>query len=444
MRKLAPASVLSALSVQSQKPASTPEVKAPPPLVEKIDVSVVNVDVTVTDRHGQPVRNLTRDDFEIVEDGKPQPISNFYVVENAEARTESGPAAASAPPPERFRRKVLVLVDNLNTTVHGRNEALARLEEFINQHFDDGRYDWSIATVDSRVHLLLPMTSDKKVLHDVVAEIRRGGTKSGLKAPIARGESVTASTFSSITDLPGDLPNHRVQTTKSFQQQNKNFDEEMALTEQTMFAGNTTDAVVDAARAFGSSEGRKMILLVTGYMPFSRVSPLHRVNTGILANHMEEINLNDHRLMAMRDRIIREANASNTSFYIINGEGMEVGASGENVTISSMATPSAGSSAPDTSAADGVAGGTGGAYLPTNRIDQSLTESARRAANFYSLGFVPKHPEDARYHRIVVHLKGPPGLKLQYRDGYSSAETDLHLSPALRSPLGATMQEKSM
>ena len=445
MRKLALASLLFALSVQSQKPASTAEVTAPPPLVEKIDVSVVNVDVTVTDRHGQPVRNLTRDDFEIIEDGKPQPISNFYVVENAEARVESGPAAAGAPPPERFRRKVLVLVDNLNTSVHGRNEALARLEEFISKHFDDGRYDWSIATVDSRVHLLLPMTSDKKILHDVVAEIRRGGTKSGLKAPIARGESVTASEFSSITDLPADATGQRVQSrVAAFQAQNKNFDEEMALTEQTMFAGSTTDAVVDAARAFGSSEGRKMILLVTGYMPFSRVSPLHRMNTGILANHMEEINLNDRHLIALRDRIIREANASNTSFYIINGEGMEVGSSGENVTAKTMATPSDGSSAPDSSAMYWVAGETGGAYLPSNRIDQSLTEFDRRAANFYSLGFVPKHAEDARYHRIAVHVKGHPGLRLQYRDGYSTAETDLQLARALRSPLGATMQPSTL
>ena len=39
------------------------------PLVEKIEVSVVNVDVTVTDRAGKPVRGLTRDDFEIFEDG---------------------------------------------------------------------------------------------------------------------------------------------------------------------------------------------------------------------------------------------------------------------------------------------------------------------------------------------------------------------------------------
>src|SRR3954470_1065003 len=249
MRKIVVAvALLFAVSSQSQqKQIAHPDpVAAPAPLVEKIDVSVVNVDVTVTDRHGQPVSNLTRNDFEILEDGKPQPISNFYLVENSSVRGEKTEAVeAAAPRRQRFRPKVLVLVDNLNTNKRARHRGLAKLEQFIDQHFDDGRYDWSIATVDSRVHLLLPMTSDKQVLHDVVAEIRRGGTKSGLKEPIARGEFVTASTFSSITDLPGDLPNHRVQTTKSFQQQNKNFDEEMALTEQTMFAGNTTDAVVD-------------------------------------------------------------------------------------------------------------------------------------------------------------------------------------------------------
>jgi len=121
-----------------------------------------------------------------------------------------------------------------------------------------------------------------------------------------------------------------------------------------------------------------------------------------------------------------------------------VGSSGENVTRATMARPSDGSSAPDTSAMYWVAGETGGAYLPSNRIDESLSEFDRRAANFYSLGFVPKHAEDARYHRIVVHVKGHAGLKLQYRDGYSSAETDTQLVRALRSPLGATMQEKSM
>ena len=49
-------------------------------LTEKIDVSLVNVDVTVTS-HGAAARGLTRDDFQVFEDGVARPISNFYSVE---------------------------------------------------------------------------------------------------------------------------------------------------------------------------------------------------------------------------------------------------------------------------------------------------------------------------------------------------------------------------
>jgi hypothetical protein len=73
-------------------------------LTEKIEVSVVNVDVTVTDRNGQPVRGLTRDHFDVFEDGVRQTITNFYVVEPSQG--------------ERFRRKVLVLIDNAHTTTY--------------------------------------------------------------------------------------------------------------------------------------------------------------------------------------------------------------------------------------------------------------------------------------------------------------------------------------
>jgi VWFA-related protein len=48
-----------------------------PRLGETVDVSIVNVDVFVTDRDGNRVHGLTRNDFEIYENGKLQPISNF-------------------------------------------------------------------------------------------------------------------------------------------------------------------------------------------------------------------------------------------------------------------------------------------------------------------------------------------------------------------------------
>src|SRR5262245_52232423 len=43
--------------------------------------SLVRVDVTVTDRHGEPVTTLTADDFDVQEDGAPQTVETFKLVE---------------------------------------------------------------------------------------------------------------------------------------------------------------------------------------------------------------------------------------------------------------------------------------------------------------------------------------------------------------------------
>jgi VWFA-related protein len=440
-------------SSQSQQPQNTSPrpaaVVAPAPLVEKIDVSVVNVDVTVTDRHGQAVTGLTRDDFEIFEDGKAQPVTNFYAVENALARREVTTAVAAAPQsdpqpvPERYRRKVLVLIDNLNSTAHGRNVALDQMESFVDKHFNEGRYDWSIATVDSRIHLLLPMTSDKQVLHDVVAKIRRSGTHIDVKAPSAASRIETdplqratrstsdASSEAGTKTVPRDVTN--------------TFNDEAGLKEQTMFAHSSSAAIIDAARAFGSTEGRKIILLVTGYLPLGMATPIDHILAGDrshVGNHIQDLATGNRELGDLRERLVREANASNTSFYIISSEGLEVPE--QQPVTKSSGPPRSGSNATDTSSMFWLAKETGGAYMPGNRIGESLVDFDRRSATFYSLGYTPRHPDDLHYHRLAVHVKGHPEYRLQYRDGYSSAPADLQISRTLRSPLGAVMQPSTM
>jgi Ca-activated chloride channel family protein len=77
-----------------------------PRLGETVEVSIVNVDVVVTDGKGNRVRGLTRDDFEIFENGKPQPVSNFaeYASDGPDARvTVAGEATTSAPAPHEKR-----------------------------------------------------------------------------------------------------------------------------------------------------------------------------------------------------------------------------------------------------------------------------------------------------------------------------------------------------
>src|SRR5262245_60930247 len=70
MRLFYGATLLLPLLASAQKPPI-------PAIGASIEVSIVNVDVFVTTKDGQRVRGLTKDDFEIFENGKKQPITNF-------------------------------------------------------------------------------------------------------------------------------------------------------------------------------------------------------------------------------------------------------------------------------------------------------------------------------------------------------------------------------
>jgi Ca-activated chloride channel family protein len=73
MRSLANLSLLSVLCLNACLSASAQDADT----TIKVDVKLVNVFVTVTDEHGAPIANLTKDNFSLREDGKPQKISVF-------------------------------------------------------------------------------------------------------------------------------------------------------------------------------------------------------------------------------------------------------------------------------------------------------------------------------------------------------------------------------
>jgi VWFA-related protein len=88
---------------------------------ETIDVSIVNVDVFVTDRKGNRVRGLTASDFEIRENGKPQPITNFteyasgdagrFGVEAKQKTRHAGAAQHALSAPEK--RTIVVFIESM-------------------------------------------------------------------------------------------------------------------------------------------------------------------------------------------------------------------------------------------------------------------------------------------------------------------------------------------
>jgi len=79
-----------------------------PSLGETMEIAIVNVDVVVTDAQGKRVYGLTRDDFQILENGRSQPLSHFAEYRGT-AVTAGIDLPAAAPVEQPTQRRTLVI-----------------------------------------------------------------------------------------------------------------------------------------------------------------------------------------------------------------------------------------------------------------------------------------------------------------------------------------------
>ena len=166
MRRLASLSLLLALSAGAQEK-----------LVESIEVHVVNVDVVVTDRAGNRVPGLTKNDFELFENGKPQSITNFYEVRPDEvdaphmtSLTPAAPVTSDTPPPEARARHIVVFIDDYSVEPRTRVQLLASLHKFVAKELREGD-EATIVNWARSTHVLVPFTSDKNALLAAIDKI---------------------------------------------------------------------------------------------------------------------------------------------------------------------------------------------------------------------------------------------------------------------------------
>jgi VWFA-related protein len=402
------------------------------PLTERIDVSVINVDVVATDRSGKPLGDLTAGDFEVYEDGHLQPISNFFVIANAGVQGAPAVSTAGQPSPpadQHFRRKVVLLIDNNFIDKPPRDAALKLLDRFIDDHFAGG-YDWSVTTIGADVETLLPFTDDKAKIHAALSRAR--------KTPA----------FNSHVGLEREIlsdPSHRglregMDSTGEIFGETMRFKGREQTMRNLMATRRSAIALVEMCRAYSAEEGKKLVILVTGGM---------ERNTSFSAYDSDkDRNMRDMKLETEQilDAMTREANAANFNIYVINAKTRGMQALQHDVSNKSAGLTSNGSALYDTTGAESVdvsdvdssslklALGTGGLYMPGGRIDQSFEKIDTETSNFYSLGYHSPHPEDGKYHHIRVVVRRP-GVSIRHRDGYMDASVDQRIEQTLRAPM---------
>jgi VWFA-related protein len=142
------------------------------PYVESFEVRIHNVDVVVTDKQGATVRGLTRSDFEIAENGKPQPISNFAAYDEGSSLASGGettPAAAPTSSP-RQRRTFVLYIDEMALHPLSRQRIISSASDMVRESMQPGDEAMIVAPASAE-KVVLPPTGDKNAVLAKLAEV---------------------------------------------------------------------------------------------------------------------------------------------------------------------------------------------------------------------------------------------------------------------------------
>lgn len=153
-----------AVQTSAQSPSATPKepnvsepqaIEKPGPEVVdvvKVDTSLVNIPVTVLDRHGKYVPNLARENFRIYEDGVKQSIAHFAPLETPFS--------------------VALVLDTSGSTRFRLEEMKFAALAFMDQLRPQDRV--SVISFADNVDLLIEPTDDRKALHEAILKARQG------------------------------------------------------------------------------------------------------------------------------------------------------------------------------------------------------------------------------------------------------------------------------
>jgi VWFA-related protein len=258
-----------------------PAVIAQVPYIETFEVHLHNLDVVVTDAKGNPVRGLTKADFVVLENGTPQPITNFSLYDTSAGKASSGNEAPSAatetfeavqPPPRHF----VFFIDEIEVQRNARNRLYKRVREFV-----EAMRDGDVASV-------VRPTAPNKVVQEFTGD--RAAIESALKTAIDQSDLKMTGLSADIAQLRNAMgvenqpPNctggrGSCRESKVFMANNRS----MAQREYAFAARRRVEHRLGQLSALtsslGSIEGRKILVMVTmglGSVPGGEVRSLEQ------------------------------------------------------------------------------------------------------------------------------------------------------------------------
>ncbi len=390
---------------------------------------IVQVDVIVTSRRGALVRDLRREDFVLLDDGKAVPISAFQApparpapgAARSAAAPDAPPAAASGAAGARDLETLVVYVDNPNLSIGGRRRLLAGLRTFLPAQLAGGRFRVLVLSEERGLRALSELTTSEADVSRALAAAEQAlpGGQLALQAERTTLDQVKGV----IESLPCDSGSDCVCLLPLLQNVVRSYANERQQQLRLVFA-----RLAELAAVLGTLPGPKTLFYLSdgveqrpGAHLFEQLGDIcpavYQKDFSTLLAPIQEYDLS----RALQELAAR-ANSARLTIYPLDGAGLQAPSLADVSQGDRRYTPS-----PKTDAlkkANGEAGewllgeGTGGfPILNTNNPARALAGVADELEARYVLGFVPEREPDGRLHRIGVELKRK-GLRVRHRQSY--------------------------
>lgn len=378
--KLAAALALAALGQQTQ-------------VVFRATTNLVIVDVFVRDRSGKEITGLTKEDFTVLEDGKPQQIAIFEFqrldasgpppaparLPRSVARPQTIAVAAPGKIQYQDRRLLVLFFDHSSMPPADQVRAHEAALKFLREHMQPADLV-ALMSFSTQLKVEQDFTDDRELLEQVIRSFRIGES-SELAAEAATDQESGEDTGAAFTADESEF--------------------NLFNTDRKLGALET------AARMLAALPEKKALVYFS---------------SGVARTGVE----NDSQLRSTINSAVR----ANVSFYPVDARGLIATiAGGDASQASPRGTGIFSGQAQRSQMARlqnqqetlvSLAEDTGGkAFLDSNDLSLGIRQAQNDLRSYYILGYYSTNPaQDGRFRRVQVRLNRPLQARLDYRSGY--------------------------
>ncbi len=329
-----------------------------PAIVIRSTTNLVQIHVVAEDAQGRPIPNLTRANFQLFADGKPQPLTFFEIDPDPALK----PRPADPAPETTDPAYALVLLDWINTRYVDRLRAQDHLLQLLTAA--PPRQHLALYLLSREPQLLQDFTSDRETLLAAIRAIPLG---------FVDDDSIPRSPFDARTGTPA--PRRLTAEEQIFAYQTK--------------ANHSLRAFDTMADRLSLIPGRKSLLWLSPGFPMAIDGKLVPGAQPAEMSFFHEI-----------EKSLARLNRADISVYAIDPRGLDVAGRGFPATLTEFAART---------------GGT--AFFDRNDLATGMRLALEDSQTGYTLGFTVPPREAPGFHEIRVRVNRS-AIRLRYRESY--------------------------